>query len=92
MSGGAWGYQSHQIDEEGERVAALSSFVSVVEREMDWAVCGDQCEACCQNRLWRAFIAFFEAHRFTDETAISVMTDREHYRCDEHRPQKKGAS
>lgn len=68
MSGGAWGYLSHKLEESGDKLSNTIRFMADIEHELDWGVSGDSCEECAKLRVIAALYKFFEHDaNYTDE-------------------------
>lgn len=63
MSGGQWGYRSHEFedlaDREGTVVTGLR-LLGAIEHELDWGVSADTCLACAERRVIAALMAYFD--------------------------------
>lgn len=81
MSGGAWGYLSHQLKETANGMRDVLMLLSVIEHELDWGACGDSCHACAKIRVIEALETFFASYPIAED-AIKVAKDRESYLCE----------
>lgn len=80
MSGGHWGYQSHELQERAEWMRNVLLVLAQVEHELDWGVSCDTCLSCARNRVGVAWEEFFEFDGQPDR-ALMVLRDHKSYRC-----------
>lgn len=78
MSGGAWGYRSHEFEELAEQqglVPASLRLLGQIEHELDWGVCADTCKGCADLRVVAALEQFYEDGHERD--ALLILRDRD---------------
>lgn len=59
MSGGAWGYQSHQLEDAADQFQKLLRVVAQTERLLDWSECGDTARADAERELYDLWVTTF---------------------------------
>jgi hypothetical protein len=81
MSGGHWGYMSMEIEEWGRKTSETMRLMAILERELDWGICGDSCHDCARIRTAIAIEAFFDTQMDNAVAAIALARDREQNLC-----------
>ena len=83
MSGGHWNYFSHNIEEAGKMVAPVFEVMAGIEHELDWALSGDACYGCAQNRVIAALEALFDTRCRDSELSLHILSSaNKKYYCE----------
>ncbi len=82
MSGGAWQYGQpfHEDTNALLHLAEVNQLMIVIEKELDWGVCGDTCLSCAQKRVLAALENFFEHH--SADRAANVARNKSENQCE----------
>ena len=62
MSGGHWGYKSQDIRMTAAFVADALETLALIERILDWGICGDTSMEQAKQQTINKLIAFFDRH------------------------------
>lgn len=86
MSGGAWNYQEHHLEDLAADASRAITLLSRIEHELDWGISGDTCYDCAKKRVLVSLEAYFGS-LIGDESfegAIAILRNYEENRCDQH--------